>query len=118
MIMTLFSPRLIVSSSGRTAKYVERSSVQSVFDDHQRMAHDGLQEAQIAIQSCAVRRVHLGFDQNILAFILLADGVSKTTLAPQVDLVDLSLAFRNPALYAFDDLFERVLVQVRVDDEN
>ena len=55
---------------------------------------------------------------HINTFALLTDDVRQAPFAPQVDFGHLPACFSDPPFDLFEKLFEGVLIQFRVDDED
>ncbi len=74
------------------------------------MAHDGVGDAQHAIEFSNLSGISMEIDERVIAVGQTVDLISEFTLAPVVDVVDGAVALRDSGLDTLDDVRAGFLV--------
>src|SRR5690606_5275450 len=88
------------------------------FVPHDEEAHDCVGNAHDALQFRGDAGLALELDDDVVAFGVAVDLVSEPTLAPGVDVGDLAALVGDDVGQAVDDRVQRVLFQVRPEDDH
>ena len=78
--------------------------------------HDAICNAEDTLELCGERAFCLEVNENIVAFVLVVDGVCKSSLAPLADFTE-SAVGSDKACELFNESLDCLLGKLCIDDE-